>query len=203
MKNPETSNSIRVKRFINSSPESVFRAWTTPGQIKQWFGPPACRPVDAQIDLRVGGEYRFRILSEESGELTVRGEYREITHPSRLVLTWQWEDDPDWAGVESIVTLEATARDGGAEVQVAHDGLPSEVHAERHAHGWSGTLDKLSIRGEVISELCGRDRFVWNELVTTDLNAAKAFYEGSSAGRRNLSARTTSCLKRTGRMLAG
>lgn len=178
MSKTNKSPGVQVKRFIKSSPECVFRAWTTPEQIQQWFGPPGCRHSVTSLDLRVGGEYRFQFSSDEMGEMAVRGEYREITHPSKLVFTWAWEDDNDWAGVESVVTVEITAADGGSNVQVTHEGLPSEEHAGRHEHGWGASLDRLTIRAAVMAETFGRGRFIWNELVTTDPESAKTFYAG-------------------------
>jgi hypothetical protein len=178
MSTPTQSSSLQVKRFIKAPPGSVFMAWTTPEQIKQWFGPATCRVLDAKIDLRVGGAYRFHVSSDEMGEMYVRGVYREVKQPSKLVFTWQWEDDADWTNVESVVTVELVAKDGGTEVQITHEGLPSEEHVGRHEHGWNGCLDKLSMRSEVIAEMCGRGRFLWNELVTADVEAAKVFYGG-------------------------
>src|SRR3954466_2062918 len=91
---------LRVTRLIKAPRERVFAAWTTPEDIDKWFGPETCKVLSARIDLRVGGEYRFRVNSpscaEEAGKATeqvmeVFGIYREIKKPSRLVYTWSWE----------------------------------------------------------------------------------------------------------------
>jgi hypothetical protein len=170
------SSSLEVKRFIKSQREFVFSAWTMPEQIKQWFGPATCKVLDVQVDLRVGGTYRFHVFSEAMGEMWVRGVYREISAPSKLVFTWQWEDDDDWKNVESVVTVELLEKDGGTEVRITHEGLPSDEHAGRHEHGWTGCLDKLEIRGAILADIFGPGRFSWNELVTTDVGAATKFY---------------------------
>ena len=170
------STSLQVKRFVKSPPERVFTAWTTPAQIKQWFGPATCQVLDAEVDLRVGGKYRFRVFNEGMGEMAVRGEYREVSEPTKLVFTWQWEDDPDWEKVTSVVTVELVAKDGGTEVRITHNGLPSAEHAGRHEHGWNGCLDKLAARAAAMAELNGPGQFSWNELMTTDVEGARAFY---------------------------
>lgn len=170
------SSSLQVKRFIKSPPERVFAAWTTPAQIKHWFGPATCRVLDVQVDLRVGGTYRFLVHSEEHGEMAVIGEYREISAPTKLVFTWQWEDDPEWEKAPSVVTVDLIAKDGGTEVLITHDGLPSAEHAGRHEHGWNGCLDKLAARADAIMELNGPGQFSWNELLTGDVAGAGAFY---------------------------
>ena len=170
------SNSLQVKRFIKSPPDRVFAAWTTPEQIKHWFGPATCSVLDVQLDLRVGGKYRFHVSSEEMGEMFVRGEYHEVSAPVKLVYTWQWEDDSEWENVASVVTVEFIAKDGGTEVRITHEGLPSAEHAGRHEHGWNGCLDKLAARAAAIAELNGPGQFSWNELLTTDVESAGAFY---------------------------
>jgi hypothetical protein len=176
MSTSKPSNSLQVKRFIKSSPERVFAAWTTPEQIKHWFGPSTCRVTDAQIDLRVGGKYRFRVFSEEMGEVVSCGEYREVSAPSKLVFTWKWDDDEDWANVTSIVTVEMIAKDGGTEVLITHEGFPTDEHASRHQHGWNGSLDKLAARAAAIAEMNGPGQFSWNELLVANVETSGSFY---------------------------
>ena len=176
MSTPIESNRLQVTRQINAPRERVFAAWTTPEQIPHWFGPASCRVLDAKIDLRVGGAYRFRVVSSEMGELVVGGKYREISAPSKLVFTWQWEDDSDWANVTSVVTVDFAEKDGGTEVRITHEGLPSGESAGRHEHGWNGCLDKLVARAAVMAELRGPGHFSWNELIAADVAGAAAFY---------------------------
>ena len=175
MSTPAESNRLEVTRRIQAPPARVFAAWTTPDQIKHWFGPANCTVLEAQIDLRVGGKYRFRVTNGGE-EMAVSGEYREIAAPSKLVFTWRWEDDEDWAKITSVVTVEFSAKDGGAEVRVQHEGLPSAESAGRHEHGWNGCLDKLAMRSATIAEMNGPGQFSWNELITSDVESAKSFY---------------------------
>ncbi len=176
MSTSATSNSLQVTRLIKAPRERVFAAWTIADQIKHWFGPATCQVLDAQIDLRVGGKYRFHVTNEGMGEMAVGGEYREINASSKLVFTWQWEDDEDWENVTSVVTVVFTEKDGGTEVQITHEGLPTDEHAGRHEHGWNGCLDKLAARAAVMAEMKGPGQFSWNELLTSDVDAAAGFY---------------------------
>ena len=176
MNTANESNRLQVSRLIRAPRERVFAAWTVAAQIKNWFGPATCRVTDAQIDLRVGGHYRFQVVNEPDGALAVGGEYREIAAPAKLVFTWQWEDDEDWADVVSIVTVDFAETTGGTEVVIAHTGLPSAESAGRHEHGWNGCLDKLAAGAAAMAELCGPGRFAWNELLADDVESAAAFY---------------------------
>jgi uncharacterized protein YndB with AHSA1/START domain/predicted enzyme related to lactoylglutathione lyase len=167
---------LQVKRLIKTSRERVFAAWTTPSQVPRWFGPATCRVIDAQIDLRVGGSYQFRVCSDAHGEMTVSGEYQEVVAPEKLVFTWRWLNDPDWENVKSVVTVEFAEVEGGTEVRLTHEGFPSDESAGNHEHGWNGCLDKLQIGALVVAEMTGPGRFSWNELHSEDVAGAIKFY---------------------------
>jgi uncharacterized protein len=169
------ANSVQTKRQIKAPRERVFAAWTNQDQIAKWMGPGVCRVLSAKLDVRVGGKYRM-LFQTPGGEMTVSGEYRELQAPSKIAFTWQWQDDEDWQNVTSLVTVELVEKDGGTEVTLTHTGLPSGESAGRHEHGWQGSLEKLAIGFDVAADLCGPGRVGWNELLTTDVAAARTFY---------------------------
>ncbi len=175
MSTSNTANSLQLKRHIHCRPDRAFAAWTSQDQVARWMGPSNTKIKSATIDLRVGGAYSFT-FDTPHGEMTVRGQYREIEAPKKLSFTWQWQDDEDWTSVTSLVTVEFAAKDGGTEVQLTHTGLPGADSAARHEHGWQGTLDKLAIGFDVVAEFCSPGRFNWNELLTSDVAAARTFY---------------------------
>jgi uncharacterized protein YndB with AHSA1/START domain len=142
-KNAQTAI-LQLKRSFAASREKVFNAWTIPSEIKQWFGPEGCRVIDAQVDLRVGGKYRFQVSSPTNEKMSVHGEYREISPPAKLVYTWQWEDDPAWENLTSIVTVEFIEQNERTEIQLRHEKFPSIESRDNHEQGWSSTLEKLS-----------------------------------------------------------
>jgi uncharacterized protein YndB with AHSA1/START domain len=135
---------LYMNRLMAASRERVFQAWTTPEEIKVWFGPETCTVLAAQIDLRVNGEFCFDISSRERGNLRLRGTYREITPPSKLVYTWRWEGNPELALENSLVTVEFVELGGSTEIRLTHENLPSDEARESHRHGWSGSFDKLT-----------------------------------------------------------
>lgn len=105
-----SDHEIRLTRLFNAPRELVFEAMTKPEHVKQWWGRlgegysvPVC-----EIDLRPGGTWRF-VNRHPKGEAAFRGEYREITPPSRIVFTEIFEEFPD---AVSVVTAEYTEEDG-------------------------------------------------------------------------------------------
>ena len=135
--------SLEIKRFINAPRERVYAAWTDPAQLRQWFGPATAETDNLIADVRPGGEFRWDLRNCDGKKMTIRGEYREVQPGKRIVFTWQWQDDEDWKDCVSVVTVELSDRDGGTEVRLTHDQLPSAESRDRHNEGWNSVLDKL------------------------------------------------------------
>jgi len=135
--------SLEIKRFINAPRARVYAAWTDPAQFKQWWGPEGVQTRNFTSDACVGGKYRWDLLNQEGEEMTVFGEYRELVPGKKIVFTWQWDDDEAWKNVSSVVTVELVDRDGGTELRLIHEKLPSEESRDRHNEGWTSVLDKL------------------------------------------------------------
>jgi uncharacterized protein YndB with AHSA1/START domain len=135
--------SLQVKRVINAPRHRVYAAWTNPAELRQWLGPENVRTRDLVADARVGGKFRWDLTNPEGEEMTVAGEYRELQPNRKVVFTWQWQDDEDWEGHESIVTVEFFDRDDGTEVKLTHEQLPSKESRDRHSEGWTSILKKL------------------------------------------------------------
>ena len=134
---------LEIKRLMKASRERVYAAWTDPEQLQQWFGPAKVRTRALEADVRVGGKFRWDITSPEGEEMTVEGEYRELEPGRKIVFSWQWQEDAEWEGYLSIVTVELEETDKGTEVRLRHESLPSEKSRQGHTEGWNSVLDKL------------------------------------------------------------
>ncbi len=134
---------LEIKRFINAPRNRVYAAWTDVEQLKQWFGPEKVRTRDIIADARVGGRYQWDLVDPEGEEMTVFGEYRELVPGRKIVFTWKFEDDEDWKNHTSVVTVELSDCDGGTELRLIHEQLPSEQSRNGHNDGWNSALDKL------------------------------------------------------------
>jgi uncharacterized protein YndB with AHSA1/START domain len=121
----------------------VFAALTEPDQLRRWSAPEGFDVGAAEVDLRVGGAYRIRMNAPDGSIHTAYGTYREITRPERLVYSWQWEDSPDSAIGETLVTIELREADGGTELTLTHTGFPSEDTRSSHDEGWTSCFNRL------------------------------------------------------------
>jgi uncharacterized protein YndB with AHSA1/START domain len=135
--------SLEIKRVIKAPREWVYAAWTDPGQLREWFGPENVQTRNIVAEARVGGRFRWDITSPEGEEMTMRGEFRELQPNRKIVFSWRWEKDEDWEQRDSVVTVELSDYDGGTEVRLIHEQLPSEESRDRHTEGWKSALDRL------------------------------------------------------------
>jgi uncharacterized protein YndB with AHSA1/START domain len=135
--------SLETKRLIKAPRDRVYAAWTDPAQLKKWFGPENVKTRDLVADVRVGGQFRWDCTDPEGKELTISGEYRELQSGRKIVFTWQLEEDEDWKNHSSLVTVEFFDREGGTEVRLTHEKLPTEPSLDDHEQGWNSVLDKL------------------------------------------------------------
>ena len=110
---PANEPVIVTHRFIKASPAMLFKCWTTPEIMKQWLGPKELVMVSCEVDLRVGGGYRYVHRAPDGQEYGFHGKYFEIDAPHRMVCTFVFEPFPD---AEAIDTLTLEAKDGGTLV---------------------------------------------------------------------------------------
>jgi glutathione S-transferase len=134
---------LEIRRVIHAPRNRVYQAWTDPAQLKEWWGPEGVRTRNFTADARVGGKYRWDLVSQEGEEMTAFGEYRELVPGEKIVFTWKWDDDEAWENKNSVVTIELSDCDGGTELRLIHVQLPSEESRNRHNEGWSSVLDRL------------------------------------------------------------
>ena len=95
---------ILITRVFDAPADLVFKAITTPELVKRWWGFETAEWLVCEIDLRVGGTWRY-VTRDAGVEVGFHGEYREVTAPHRLVSTEVFEGFPD-AGSLNTITLD-------------------------------------------------------------------------------------------------
>jgi len=101
---------IQITRGFNAPRKLVFDAYTKPELVRQWlFGPPGWTFKVCEIDLRVGGKYRY-VWSGPEGEMGMGGVYRDIKPPERIVSTEKF--DQAWYPGEAVGTVVMTETSG-------------------------------------------------------------------------------------------
>ena len=103
---------ILITREFDAPKELVWKAWTTPELVRRWWHANRGEMTVCEIDLRVGGKWRYAMHAEGFGEVSFHGEYREIEPFERLVSTEAFEGIPDADAHAAVDTLTLTELDG-------------------------------------------------------------------------------------------
>jgi len=102
---------IVMTRTFNAPRKLVFEAFTRPDLLKRWlFGPDDWSLPVCEVDLRVGGKYRYVWCGKDGQEMGAGGVYREIVPPERIVATEKF-DEP-WYSGEAVITFVFTEQGG-------------------------------------------------------------------------------------------
>jgi uncharacterized protein YndB with AHSA1/START domain len=140
----DAERELIIRRSFDAPRELVFRAWTEPQLLAQWSCPRGFTFAENRGELRVGGAFSARMRSPEGTEHRLRGVYREIVPPERLVFTHCWVDEHGTAGPETLVTVTLTEGDGRTEMMF-HQGLFASVGArDGHQQGWTSCFERLA-----------------------------------------------------------
>jgi uncharacterized protein YndB with AHSA1/START domain len=143
-----TDEQILITREFNAPRHLVYKAWTTPELVKQWWSGERGEVTSVEIDLRVGGRWRYVMVANEGFEVGFHGEYREIVPNERLVSTEVFEGFPDG---EALDTLTLTEQDGRTtlSVLVQHQ---SREHRDAHINsGMEGGMQEAMDRLERVA----------------------------------------------------
>jgi uncharacterized protein YndB with AHSA1/START domain len=108
-----TDEQILIEREFDAPKNLVFKAWTTPELVKQWWHANRGEVTVAEIDLRVGGTWRYVSITPDGMEVGFHGEYREIVPEERIVSTEVYEGVPEGLPNEGTLNTLTLAEDGG------------------------------------------------------------------------------------------
>ena len=117
-----TDEQILITREFDAPKHLVYKAWTTPELVKRWWSGDRGEVTIAEIDLRIGGTWRYVMVASGDLEVGFHGEYREIVPNERIVSTEVFEGIPGVPGGEALNTLTFTEVDGRTilEILVEH-----------------------------------------------------------------------------------
>ena len=146
---PTTDRDLVLTRIIDAPPEKLFRAWTEPELLKQWFAPlPYNTPV-AELDVRPGGAILVVMRGPDGIDMPNRGVYLEVVKNERLVstdaYTRAWEPSPK-PFMTLILTFERQGTKTKYTARVRHWTVADrEAHEKMGFHeGWSICADQLA-----------------------------------------------------------
>ena len=142
---------IEVRRQFKAPPALVWKAWTEPEYVRQWYGLRSLRVGECSIDLRVGGKWRWVLESDDGQVAAFSGEFRNIVPHRLLERTELFEAMP---GTDFVTTIQFQEWDGGT-LLVSRMQYQSQEHRDGHLQsGMEGGMNETYERlDEVLEEL--------------------------------------------------
>ncbi len=124
-------NQVLITREFDAPRRLVWRAFTEPELIKRWWAGQRGTVTSVEVDLQVGGRWRYVMTANRGFEVAFHGEYREIAEPERLVNTEAFEGMPDPDANAALCTVTLTEKDGRTYLETLvehHDQAGRDMH---------------------------------------------------------------------------
>ena len=159
-RHPSVRPRIRIERTFDAPAAVVFEAWTNPDYVRRWWSGDDAPVVTCEIDLRVGGSWRYVTRTADGVEMGWHGRTTRSTAPGRLVSTEVFEGFPEG---EALDTMTLTERDGVTTMTVVVTHTSTENRDGHVTRGWRAACSSPSTASKISSWSAerGRDQVRW------------------------------------------
>jgi uncharacterized protein YndB with AHSA1/START domain len=137
---------ILITREFDAPKHLVYKAWTTPELVKRWWAANYGKVTVADIDLQVGGLWRYVMVTEDDNEVGFHGEYREIIPNERIVSTEVFEGMPEGESLNTLILIE---KEGRTQLSIL---VQHQNQAHRDAHINSGMETGMQAALELLEQ---------------------------------------------------
>lgn len=146
-----TDEQILITREFDAPKDLVYEAWTTPEPVKRWWTANRGEATIAEIDLQVGGVWRYVMVADGGFEVGFHGEYREIVPNERIVSTEVYEGMPDGEALNTVTFTEVDGRTT-LTILVQHT---SKEHRDAHIDSGmeAGMQDAMDLLEQIVISL--------------------------------------------------
>ncbi|HET7529467.1 MAG TPA: SRPBCC domain-containing protein, partial [Mycobacteriales bacterium] len=176
---------ILITREFDAPAQLVYRAWTTPELVRRWWSANRGEMTVCEIDLRVGGRWRYAMTAHDGFEVAFSGEYREIVAGQRLVTTEVFEQMPDAVAVTTTTFADLGGRTRVA-ILVQHGSQASRDH-----HLEAGMEDGLNDALDLIQDVALAGVTITRHFAAPPEQVFRAWTEARQFGRWFGTAATT------------
>ena len=129
-----SSFDLTIRRLIDAPRERVWRAWTDPADLKQWWSPVL------EADVRAGGAWKAEVVSPDGTKSWSHGTYLTVDPTKQVSYTFEW-DATDTAPTTVIISLADNGE--SCEMTVHQTGFATEGDRDGHIPGWNTAFDEL------------------------------------------------------------
>jgi len=141
---PSNARELHITRVFDAPRDLVFKAWTDPEHLANWWGPRGSVTPKCEMDARPGGSYQFLMRAASGREVIWSGVCRELKAPEKLVLTCSIRNpDGTVISAETVLTLTLEDQQGKTRLTLHQGVFDSVENCEAHQRGWRDALDRI------------------------------------------------------------
>jgi uncharacterized protein YndB with AHSA1/START domain len=139
-----TAREITVKRVLDAPRELVWSAFTEPGQLASWWGPPgwSTDPAEVTMDVRPGGEFSITSVSDAGERMPVVAVYRAVAEPERIVMEEPAESNWHEGAITEVIFTDLG--DGRTELVLRSTIHTTDEMIRQAEGGMNASVDRLA-----------------------------------------------------------
>ena len=131
---------VHVTKNFPVKKEELYKAWTEPEQLKQWWKPMGKQLTAVENNIKQGGQIRYQF----EDDLQVSGTYKEVDEGTKLVYSWKWQFPQESVhNGDYRLTVEFKDSEEGSALDVSQENIQQEHAVKPHEEGWNEALDAL------------------------------------------------------------
>jgi len=143
----KTERTVVLTRLFDAPRERLFAAWTRAEHLRHWFGPRGFTIPSCEADARPGGVLRLCMRSPDGKDYWVRGVFRELEPPARVLIYCVADDEDGNLSLEETIEATFVEHGGGTKLSLKATASGSSARAramlEGMEEGWHQTVDRL------------------------------------------------------------
>jgi uncharacterized protein YndB with AHSA1/START domain len=144
---PFAERELVLTRVFDAPRALVFKMWTDPKHLAEWWGPKGFTNPVCEVDLKPDGALRIVMRAPDGGEYPMKGVFREIVPPSRLVFTNIAVDKDGYSIIDGLTTVTFAEEGGKTKLTLQTRGVAVVDYAAAYLQGmeagWTQSLEKL------------------------------------------------------------
>lgn len=146
---PGSDREIVITRVFDAPRALVYEAWTDPEHVAHWWGPKGIKTTVIETDLRPGGRWEYVMRFPDGTEYPVKGVFREVEPPARLVISDGYDEDPEeskpFGDMVTTVTFDDLGDKTRVTMRILHESAENRKKYEDGGAvgGWNSSFERL------------------------------------------------------------
>lgn len=137
-------NALTASKEFNVSVGTLYKAWTDPEQLKQWWKPMNMTLSEVVNDIKEEGQISYKFEGVSGAGLSINGTYQQVQPGQKLVYTWNWELPDDKLNSQFKLEVTFKSSDSGSSIEITQQQEADQESVKPKEGGWDNELNNLA-----------------------------------------------------------